>query len=247
MSGKKRTAAATDDPASGDIVDRLKAACVGHPNASIPWPHRLLHDAIAEIEKLRAVYVARPADEWHEDMGPVLWWTDPIDEPPHVGGQTDLGYPIEVHTNRGVVAKGYVGGGPDYHPFFTPLPDCDRIVAALERAKEAERAAGGPHDIPAPVARPADEWTDPEDCTPRRKAPLMEPADNRPAQHVRPLVAMLSDALDQAAGVAIRAQEATEGDPITLRFDAVRRAIHRFQTHDPAMAALRTELHRWRK
>lgn len=225
----------SDNPDTDDIVTRLGAACVGHPHAKIPWPHRLLHDAIAEIEKLRAIYVARPADEWHEDMGPVLWWTDPIDEPPHVGGQTDLGYPIEVHTNRGVIAKGYVGGGPDYHPFFTPLPDCYRIQAALERAKEAERAAGGPHDIPAPVARPA------------RKAPLMEPADNRPAQHVRPLVAMLSDALDQAAGVAIRAQEATEGNPITLRFDAVRRAIHRFQTHDPAMAALRAELHHWSK
>lgn len=38
-----------------DIVDRLREACVGHPAAKIPWPHRLLHDAIAEIERLRAV------------------------------------------------------------------------------------------------------------------------------------------------------------------------------------------------
>jgi hypothetical protein len=37
-----------------DIVERLKAACVGHPHAKIAWPHRLLHDAIAEIERLRA-------------------------------------------------------------------------------------------------------------------------------------------------------------------------------------------------
>ena len=36
-----------------DVLDRLKDACVGHPYAKIPWPHRLLHDAIAEIEKLR--------------------------------------------------------------------------------------------------------------------------------------------------------------------------------------------------
>lgn len=36
-----------------DIVDRLKDACVGLPNAEIPWPHRLLHDAVAEIVKLR--------------------------------------------------------------------------------------------------------------------------------------------------------------------------------------------------
>ncbi|WP_395175558.1 hypothetical protein [Roseibium alexandrii] len=37
-----------------DIVARLREACNGHPNAEIPWPHRLLHDAIAEIETLRS-------------------------------------------------------------------------------------------------------------------------------------------------------------------------------------------------
>lgn len=31
------------------ILDRLKEACNGTP-AKIPWPHRLLHDAIKEIE-----------------------------------------------------------------------------------------------------------------------------------------------------------------------------------------------------
>jgi hypothetical protein len=36
-----------------DIIERLKEACNGHPAAKIPWPHRLLHDAIAEIERLR--------------------------------------------------------------------------------------------------------------------------------------------------------------------------------------------------
>lgn len=37
-----------------DIVTQLREACVGHPHARISWPHRLLHDAIAEIEKLRS-------------------------------------------------------------------------------------------------------------------------------------------------------------------------------------------------
>lgn len=36
-----------------DIIARLQDACVGHPHARIPWPHRLLHDAIAEITSLR--------------------------------------------------------------------------------------------------------------------------------------------------------------------------------------------------
>lgn len=32
-----------------DIKERLKEACNGHPNAVIPWPHRLLHDAIDAV------------------------------------------------------------------------------------------------------------------------------------------------------------------------------------------------------
>lgn len=35
-----------------DLTDRLNAACVGR-HAGIPWPHRLLHEAAAEIERLR--------------------------------------------------------------------------------------------------------------------------------------------------------------------------------------------------
>lgn len=35
-----------------DIIDRLNEACKGYPAA---WPHRLLHDAISEIERLRGV------------------------------------------------------------------------------------------------------------------------------------------------------------------------------------------------
>ena len=32
---------------------------------------------------------ARHIDEYHEDMGPVLWWRDPIEEPPYVGTPHD--------------------------------------------------------------------------------------------------------------------------------------------------------------
>ena len=45
------------DPQTTDIVARLNEACIGHPSASIPWPHHLLHDAVAEIERLRALAV----------------------------------------------------------------------------------------------------------------------------------------------------------------------------------------------
>lgn len=43
-------------PDSADILDRLEAHCVGRPYAKIEWPHRLLHDAVAEIERLRSAY-----------------------------------------------------------------------------------------------------------------------------------------------------------------------------------------------
>jgi NAD(P)-dependent dehydrogenase (short-subunit alcohol dehydrogenase family) len=36
------------------ITQRLLNACVGWPNTTISWPHRLLHEARDEIEKLRA-------------------------------------------------------------------------------------------------------------------------------------------------------------------------------------------------
>jgi hypothetical protein len=35
-----------------ELVGRLREACNGHPHAEIPWPHRLLHDAADEIERL---------------------------------------------------------------------------------------------------------------------------------------------------------------------------------------------------
>lgn len=32
-------------------------------------------------------------EEWHEDIGPVLWWTNPVSEPPYVGSPLDAGWP----------------------------------------------------------------------------------------------------------------------------------------------------------
>lgn len=70
---------------------------------------------------------ARPISEYHEDMGPVLWWRFPIDEPPYVGSPLDLGFPIEmtIDWQGGVPLKTrvHVGGWPGYHTHFTPLPE----------------------------------------------------------------------------------------------------------------------------
>lgn len=46
--------------------------------------------------------VARPEDEYHEDMGAVLWWRFPIDEPPYCGSPLDSEW-------------------PGYHTHFTPM------------------------------------------------------------------------------------------------------------------------------
>lgn len=37
-----------------ELRERLLAACVGHPHAKIPWPHRILHEAASAIERLEA-------------------------------------------------------------------------------------------------------------------------------------------------------------------------------------------------
>ncbi len=54
------------DGASKDIVERLREACNGHPHAKIPWPHHLLHDAVAEIEQLRAALTHQGGKEGGE-------------------------------------------------------------------------------------------------------------------------------------------------------------------------------------
>jgi len=50
--------------------------------------------------------------------------------------------------------------------------------------------------------------------------------------------AILNDAIDHAIGVAMRAQEATEGTPATLLFNDARKALHDFKQSSPAMVAL---------
>ena len=48
-----------------DLVDRLLKACNGHPHALIPWPHRILHDAVAHIQA-QAVRIAQLTEAWQK-------------------------------------------------------------------------------------------------------------------------------------------------------------------------------------
>lgn len=64
---------------------------------------------------------ARPLADWHQDMGNVLWWRFPIDEPPYVGSPRCSDW-------------------PGYHTHFTPLLLPDDPM--LHRVDDAEAAAG---------------------------------------------------------------------------------------------------------
>lgn len=44
---------------------RLRQACNGHPHAKIPWPHRLLHEAADEIERLQTAINETLQDNMH--------------------------------------------------------------------------------------------------------------------------------------------------------------------------------------
>lgn len=84
---------------------------------------------------LKELLTLRPASEWHEEIGPVLWWFVDSDgnpaEPPYVGTPLDAGHTVEC------VMKHYVGGcggvkettsrtdvgaWPGYHRHWSPIP-----------------------------------------------------------------------------------------------------------------------------
>lgn len=38
-------------------------------------------------------FTPRPIKDWHEDLGPCLWWSFPIEEPPYCGTPLDNDFP----------------------------------------------------------------------------------------------------------------------------------------------------------
>lgn len=71
--------------------------------------------AVAVLKKVPPP-VARPEEDWHEDMGPQLWWFFPVEEAPYVGSPLDEDW-------------------PGYHTHFTPIPmpaDADHARTSTE-------------------------------------------------------------------------------------------------------------------
>ena len=103
-----------DDPLSAERV-RETAAWIDvqlfavRELARVAGPHSRQAAAIPTWETLAALAGAhgaptpRPLAEWHEDIGPVLWWRFPVDEPPHAGTPLDSDW-------------------PGHHTHWTPIP-----------------------------------------------------------------------------------------------------------------------------
>lgn len=58
---------------------------------------------VAECRELRELQTVRHIDEWHEDFGAVLWWKQPVNEPPYCGTPLDSDW-------------------PGYHEHWSPVP-----------------------------------------------------------------------------------------------------------------------------
>lgn len=78
---------------------------------TMEWWHGVLRDQNRLFDALERLHTPRPAIEYHEDMGSVLWHHMPICEPPYVGSQLDEDWAAHA----------------DWYTHFTPLPDCNEI------------------------------------------------------------------------------------------------------------------------
>ncbi len=105
---------------AADEIDRLQTA-----NDYAFGPSGQLAKLRAEIERLHCV---KPLAEWHEDMGPMLWWKFPIDEAPYAGGPNDSDW-------------------PGYHTHWTviPIPGHKKAGRAMKPDRPSREAPGRKH------------------------------------------------------------------------------------------------------
>ena len=47
----------------------------------------------AVLDELSNAVTAKPLDQWHDEIGEVLWWCFPIEEPPYVGSPLAMDWP----------------------------------------------------------------------------------------------------------------------------------------------------------
>lgn len=98
--------------------------------------YRLQVTAILTAALSDQVVVPRPLSEWHEDMGPMLWWCW---EPPKAFERIAERVVSSAHNGQWLGEAPYCGAPldtdwPDYHTHFTPIP----VPAAPPREVESE-------------------------------------------------------------------------------------------------------------
>jgi hypothetical protein len=81
----------------GEREQRLKEAVEEHLPDMMPVTRALMKRTLSTIypdipaptTEIKQQFAVRPLDEWHEEMGDMLWWMFPIQEPPYCGNPLD--------------------------------------------------------------------------------------------------------------------------------------------------------------
>lgn len=55
--------------------------------------------AVKKLGELEDKLTLRKLEEWHEDIGDVVWWKIPIEEPPYVGSPLDSAWIEDYYTH----------------------------------------------------------------------------------------------------------------------------------------------------
>lgn len=89
-----------------EIVERGSLFRVVAGMVTVMDPRNGVIDPDSDVLELHPKHIppkARPISEYHEDMGPVVWWLFPVNEPAWIGAPTDSDW-------------------PGYHSHWTPHP-----------------------------------------------------------------------------------------------------------------------------
>lgn len=81
-----------------NTTDLLERLIVGHERAAnehVTYSATIATLRLARDELLR-LYTPQPRRLWTEQHGPVLWWRDPVNEPPYCGTPLDDDFPEHV-------------------------------------------------------------------------------------------------------------------------------------------------------
>jgi hypothetical protein len=135
-------------------VRQARNGCITPPENGTEYDEQLARAALSAA--LAAMWQPRPIEEYHEDMGDVLWWKLPITEAPYVGSPRDTGREVLISTQAYIATvsssadhvrpydgcinqRVMIGGWPDgYYTHWTPLPAPTQLSTRMGSEKTAE-------------------------------------------------------------------------------------------------------------